>query len=216
MKKAQKKIPKGQKKKQNNKNNKQKTGNTSQKNFKKKFPYFLCCYRKNITTPIEEFEEFIRGILNEEEIDPNNYIFIRRAPHHVFVNFNNTKDMEKLYLNHKYIEYDGMPGCINSELSRLNTNNSLVFDGLPGDMTRKELDDILTEQYKFIVHTVLSIRPSEKDGNLSAIVDFEFDEDALICFNTVKEIRGYPVQIQFRDQQDNSSSSSSHVKTIVI
>ena len=178
------------------------------------FKYTLYCYRSIRTKPISDFVNFIKNILDEENIDPKQYSLASKPPHTVYINFSNTNDMETIYQNHKYGEYEGRSMSITTKYDpKQSPNANLVFHGLPNDITRKELDDILTEKYKFCVHQVSKIETSYEDENfMYAFVKFEFDEDALICLNTVKEIRGYPVKIRFRtDTDDNSSTISENI-----
>ena len=200
-------TPKLRVQKYNTNNGNNKLNRYNQTNKIKRYPYHLICGRRFRRTSESAFEDFVRNVLIEEEVNPEDYI-LSTYNLSVFIDFAHEEDMERVLHNHKYEEYDGAQISFNKKYKRTD-DKILYFIGLPKDITRKELDNILTYTYNLCVHEVTKIIPSYEDENLMfANVSFEYEEDAIVCFDTVKEIKGYPIQILLSNNNDITSSSS--------
>ena len=173
----------------------------------KRYPYHLICGKRYKHTPESEFEDYVRSVLREEGVNPEDYK-VSTYSLSVFIDFALEEDMERVLHNHKYEEFDGAQISFNKKYKKTD-DKKLYFIGLPENITRNELDHILTETYNLCVHEVTRIVPSYEDQDLMfATVYFEFPEDAVVCFDTVKEINGYPIKILLSNNNDISSSSS--------
>ena len=203
-------TPKLRVQKYNTNNGNNKLNRYNQTNKIKRYPYHLICGKRYIHTPESEFEDYVRSVLREEGVNPEDYK-VSTYSLSVFIDFALEEDMERVLHNHKYEEFDGAQISFNKKYKKTD-DKKLYFIGLPENITRNELDHILTETYNLCVHEVTKIVPSYEDENLMfAHVHFDYAEDALVCYNTLKEIKGYAVDILLPNSNDLTSHSSSDV-----
>ena len=181
-----------------------------QSNKNKRYSCSLICGKQSRNITKNDFEYFVRNVLRKENVSPYNY-HLSYVKYSIFIDFVYQEDMVRVLCNHKYEQIGDTQICFNKKYKK-SDEKTLYINGIPKGITRKELDNILTESYKLRVHEVTKIIPSYEYENLMfAHVHFDYAEDALVCYNTLKEIKGYAVDILLPNSNDLTSHSSSDV-----
>ena len=157
------------------------------------YPYHLICGRgPNNADDFINFMEYIKSVLEEEGICQYDYK-LSPTNRSVFIDFAYREDMEKILHKRKYENYNNIQICFNTKFAQ-SDDHSLKMIGLPPDITRKELDNILSKSYS--IHEVTKVIPSNEDPDkMYAKVIFNNIDDLNACKENLKQIKGFDVQI---------------------
>jgi len=150
----------------------------------------------------ESVENFVKEVLAEEKIHYDN-IYVHK--HEVFIDLFCEKDQQKLIMNRKYSTLNGYHISFNKKYTK-SLEQTLYINYVPKHFTRKEIDDILTEK-RFDIHSVTKMVPSyENNETLFVTVQFNTEESANDCYNSLTEIEGYQVVVYRPDRSGSNSA----------
>ena len=172
----------------------------------RKYQFQIVCSSKPPFMEKKEFINFVKQILNEENVSTSNYrLYVKE--YHIFISLANSDDMIRILKNKKYVDVNGFLIHFVKHYKQ-STQKTLYIIGIPKDTSAQELDEILSESYK--IHEVTKLIPSDEDPNyLFAKVKFDSIEDAKRCKETLFEIKGNHVNVYDYETIKSTSSSDS-------